>query len=298
MNVLLTGASGFLGSLFQKALTNEFELFTLGRQSSNKIHCDLSNEVPKLPVEINAVIHAAGKAHLYPRTNEEKQAFHRVNVTGTQHLLSALQQCQLSHVIFISSVSVYGLESGELIDESAPLKGSSPYAKSKIEAEKIIEQFCQQKKIHLLILRLPLIVGPNPLGNLGKMMTAIQHGRYVRIAKGEAKKSAVLASDVAQLINIWLLQSKPTSGIYNLTDGYHPNFYEMEEAIKQKLNVRFIPSIPSWLGNVLGKIGDQLSFFPVNSNTIKKITGTFTFSDAKARKEISWVSNNVLNHIA
>lgn len=294
MQVLLTGASGFLGDILNQYLAQYFSIISLGRHPQNLIQCDISKSIPQIDKPIQAVIHAAGKAHIYPKTDEEKKAFYDVNVTGTNNLLEALTHQQISHFIFISSVSVYGIEQGELVNEETPLRGNSPYAKSKIEAEQLIESWCKTRNINYLILRLPLVVGPNALGNLGKMVSAIRQGKYLRIAKGEAKKSAVLASDIAKLIQQWLTQNNPTSGIYNITDGYHPNFYELEIAIQKALNARFIPSIPSWLGKCLGIIGDKFSWMPVNSGTIKKITGTFTFSDEKARREIAWQSQSVL----
>jgi nucleoside-diphosphate-sugar epimerase len=218
-----------------------------------------------------------------------------VNVEGTKHLLQALENNPISKFIFVSSVSVYGLGKGELIDEQTPLKGNAPYAVSKIQAEELIANWCTKRNIDFLIVRLPLIVGPNPLGNLGKMIHAIQHGKYVRIAKGNARKSMVLASDVATLFNQWIMTKKNGSGIYNLTDKFHPTFYELEEALKIKFNKKWIPTIPTFVATLLGKLGDRFSFFPVNSQTIQKITCTFTFSDAKAQQELNWKPTNVLD---
>jgi nucleoside-diphosphate-sugar epimerase len=96
------------------------------------------------------------------------------------------------------------------------------------------------------------------------------------------------------LILHWIQNTSAPSGIYNVTDGHHPTFYELEETLKVRLGKKWIPTIPSFVATMLGKIGDRLSFFPVNSSTIKKITCTFTFSDAKARKELGWKPNGVL----
>jgi len=210
-------------------------------------------------------------------------------------LLQSLENNPISKFIFVSSVSVYGLGKGEAINEETPLLGNSPYALSKIQAEALIEDWCTKKNIPFLMVRLPLIVGPNPLGNLGKMMDAIQQGKYVRIAKGNARKSMVLASDVALLFKQWIEAENSLAGIYNLTDNFHPTFYELEEALKIKFNKKWIPTIPTFLANILGKLGDRFSFFPVNSQTIQKITCMFTFSDAKAQQELNWKPTPVLD---
>ncbi len=296
MTILLTGASGFLGKILQKTLTGTHDLITIGRDTRNDIICDLSKNIPTIDQDIDVLIHAAGKAHSYPKTEAEKQNFFNVNVTGTEHLLAAMDHKNIKKCVFISSVSVYGLEKGDEIDEATPLLGNAPYAKSKIQAEILITTWCTQKGVPYLILRLPLVVGPHPLGNLAKMIKAIQKGTYVRIAKGNAKKSMVLASDVGTLIMNWIENPINTSGVYNLTDGFHPTFYELEECLKVRLDKKWIPTIPSFVATILGKIGDRLSFFPVNTVTIHKITHTFTFSDEKARKELGWTSKKVLDY--
>lgn len=211
--------------------------------------------------------------------------------------MDRLNPSSIKAFIFISSVSVYGLDHGENISESTPLNGSSPYALSKIQAESMVVTWCQNHGIDYLILRLPLIVGSKPLGNLGKMMKAIQRGRYLRIAKGEANKSMVLATDVSELMATWLNKSLRVSGIYNLTDGIHPSFFQLEEGLKLLWQIKYIPAIPKWLGNLLGKLGDSIPWFPVNSGTIRKITDTFTFSDEKARMELGWNPRSVLSHL-
>lgn len=296
MKILLTGASGFLGRICMPFLTVDHQVLSIGRNMSNDINADLATFIPELP-PIDAVIHAAGKAHVYPRTEAEKQAFFDVNVNGTRHLLDALNTTSVKAFVFISSVSVYGLDHGENIPESTPLKGSSPYASSKIQAETMIVSWCQKHQVDYLILRLPLIAGAKPLGNLGKMMKAIQGGRYLRIAKGEANKSMVLATDVSALMAKWINSTKRVSGIYNLTDGIHPSFFQLEEGLRLLWHIKYIPAIPKWLGYLMGKIGDSVSWFPVNTGSIRKITGTFTFSDEKARIELGWNPRSVLDHL-
>jgi nucleoside-diphosphate-sugar epimerase len=142
MKYLLTGASGFLGNyLIRNVAKFNHELITLGRSSSNDIICDLSHKIPKFEKQsIEVVIHAAGKAHCFDKNKKNQLDFELVNVNGTKNILKALdnQLETISHFVFISSVSVYGLNTGIMIDENHPLRGSSDYAKSKIKAEEIV----------------------------------------------------------------------------------------------------------------------------------------------------------------
>jgi nucleoside-diphosphate-sugar epimerase len=299
-SLLLTGASGFLGRILINHLSGNFKVNSLGRDASCDLRCDLSKEIPHVP-DVQYVVHAAGKAHIYPRTAMEINSFELVNVNGTSNLLEALKENKICRLVFISSVAVYGLEEGWLLDEYSPLIGVSPYAQSKIKAEKLIKLFCEDLNIPYLILRLPLVVGPKPPGNLGKMMEAISRGHFVRIGGGTARKSAVLGADVAILINNWLLLDNVSSGIFNLTDGLHPSFLEWEMAIRRNIDFKYkqiwVPRVPHWLANILGKLGDLWQFFPLNSNTVFKMTKSCTFSDERARRLLGWKPRSVIDNL-
>ena len=138
-NVLLTGASGFLGSIIKKYLVEQGDkVYTLGRSRESDFVCDLSAEVPEFDkTTFDIVVHAAGKAHIVPKTEAEKQDFFDVNVKGTKNLCNALDNANVkpAQFVFISTVAVYGKDEGEMITENSPLKGDTPYALSKIQCE-------------------------------------------------------------------------------------------------------------------------------------------------------------------
>ena len=199
--------------------------------------------------------------------------------------------------IFISTTTVYGLEKGEFIDESHFTNPTTPYAHSKFLAEKAVRKWCQARGVSWIILRLPLVVGPNPPGNLGAIRRAIARGRYFRIAGNTARKSIVLAEDVAHLIP----HLEGESGIFNLTDGVHPSFAEIEAAIAEALNKRIPLSLPKAIVEIAGKAGNVLNHvglpFPLTTARLHKMTATLTFSDEKARKELGWSPRAVLPYI-
>lgn len=284
--LLLTGANGFLGQTIQARLKEEYQIITLGRGSENAIVCDLAKNRPPLFQEIDVVVHCAGKAHVVPKSETEKEAFFQVNTLGTRHLLEGLEKAPKlpEQIIFISSVAVYGLDRGEAISEQAPLLGESPYAKSKIEAERALLEWGNRHKVQVLILRPPLIVGENAPGNLAALKKAIQKGYYVRISGNKARKSAVLANDIAGLIPN--LQGK--SGIYNLSDGVHPPFNEIEDHIARSLGKTIRWRIPLAVLKWVARIGNVMPGFPLNSQRLDKMTASLTFSDELARKELGW----------
>jgi nucleoside-diphosphate-sugar epimerase len=296
--ILLTGGKGFLGSILRNYLEADgYEVITLGRDPSNTIVCNLANQIPELrPVDL--VVHNAGKAHTIPRTIKEAEDFFSVNQNGTVNLLHGISKLPgpPQAIVFVSSVSVYGREEGTAINEDEPMRASDPYGRSKIEAEKLILEWCLKRETNAGIVRLPLVAARNAPGNLGAMIKAMRNGYYFQIAKGSARKSMVLAEDVAKIIP----RLAEIGGVYNLTDGHHPSFNELERTILTQLNKHQLINLPRWVAAMLGRVGDLVESIapnrsPVNTNKLKKITSTLTFDDSRARSALGWNPKRVID---
>lgn len=293
MNILVTGATGFLGKYIIGNLNN-YSVKTLSR-SNSYYNIELQSNIPVFIEDFNIVIHAAGKAHIVPKCDKENSDFFGINVQGTKNLLSGLEQNITipKSFIFISTVAVYGLDRGNNINENTPLLAKESYGKSKIQAEQLVLEWCKNNSVICTILRLPLLVGENPPGNLGAMMLAINKSYYFNIAGGKAKKSMVLADDIANIV----LKASEIGGIYNLTDGFHPSFYELSNAIARRNGKKRLFNIPFFIAKSIALVGDFVgSKFPLNSYKLKKITTDLTFDDTKAREVLGWNPKKILEY--
>lgn len=293
MDFFITGYNGFLGNILGDVISkNGFRAYDINALTTEKLDITKPFELAK-PEDDFVIIHAAGKAHSIPKTKEEGQVFFDVNNTGTQNLCEALKPYigSLKAFVFISTVSVYGLETGSDIHEDFPLKAESPYGVSKIQAEEYLRKWGAENNVPVLILRLPLIAGPNPPGNLGKMIHGIDTGKYFSIKNGVAKRSVVMAEDVARCI----ITNIGKTGTYNLTDGYHPTFREIERVIAEQLNKKMPKNLPGAAASLLGFVGDIFSFFPVNSATIQKMSEDLSFNDRKAQGDLNWRPNKIID---
>jgi nucleoside-diphosphate-sugar epimerase len=193
--------------------------------------------------------------------------------------------------VFMSTVAVYGESNGTMIKESSKLNALDPYGKSKLEAEKIILNWCANKKVKCTILRLPLVVGSNPPGNLGFMIRGIKRGFYFNILGGNARKSMVLAEDVAQ----YILKAAEVGGVFNLTDGVHPSFFELSLHIADKLRKTTPFNLPFCFAKIFALCGDIIGpNAPINSLKLNKVISDLTFDDSKARSEFGWNPTPVL----
>jgi len=294
MNLLFTGASGFLGKNILPILNETYSVRTLGLTQDDSYKINIANEVPKLYESYDIVLHAAGKVHSVPKTEAEKKVFFDVNLQGTKNLCLALEKSGVPKAfIFISTVAVYGLDYGEEISEGSPLHGTTPYALSKIQAEQFLIDWCKRCDVVLSIIRPSLIAGSNPPGNLGAMIHGIESGKYLSIAGGRARKSVLMVQDIAKLIP--LLAEK--GGIYNVCDSEQPTFRDLEKTIALQLGKSLPISIPNGIAKLLARIGDLFgNKSPINSSKLDKITKSLTFSNKKARTELGWEPMNVLEN--
>ena len=292
--LLFTGGTGFLGKNVMPILKQKYDVTTCGITPDDMIKANLAKEVPILSEHYDVVLHACGKAHVVPKTDAEKQAFYDVNYQGTVNLCAALEKAGVPKaMVFISTVAVYGCEYGDLITEEHPLEGNSPYAESKIMAEKYLTEWCQKNDVVLGILRPSLLAGKNAPGNLGAMVKGIKKGYYMNIGGGKVIKSILMADDIARLVPIVAKKG----GTYNVCDTRQPSFGEISISVAKQLGKDKPMNIPYWVAWCMAKVGDLLgSKAPINTYKLEKMTKSLTFSNEKARKELGWEPLDVLTN--
>lgn len=292
--LLFTGGTGFLGRNIRPMLERMYDVTTCGIASENRIKANLAKEVPILDKHYDVVLHACGKAHMVPKTEEERQAFFDVNYQGTVNLCTALEKIGVPRaVVFISTVAVYGCEYGDLITEEHPLEGKTPYAKSKIMAEEYLTEWCKKNNVVLGVLRPSLLAGKDAPGNLGAMVNGVRKGFYMNIAGGKVIKSILMAEDIARILPSLVKKG----GTYNVCDTRQPSFGELSISVAKQLGKGKPMNIPYWVAWSMAKVGDLLgNKAPINSYKLDKMTKSLTFSNEKARKELGWVPLDVLKN--
>jgi nucleoside-diphosphate-sugar epimerase len=302
---LVTGASGFVGRQVASFLKKQgHDIAALGRspvQGYPTLLADLARaEIDLRGQDFRHVYHAAGLAHLEPRTNQERDRFAIVNVEGTRHLLTGLEHSRElpRSFLFVSTVAVYGVEEGQLLDETSERRATDPYGVSKRQAEDLVQEWGERHGVQTAIVRLPLVAGPGARGNLRRMVTAMAAGRYVGIGPGAARRSMVRVADVAEV----LPKVAGAGGVFHLTDGFHPSFGELETTLAAALGRRPPWRLPMPLARAAGWAGDALEdlsgrHIPFNRRTLAKMTSTLTFSDEKARQALGWRPTRVLDFV-
>ena len=287
-SILLTGHTGFLGSVIYKSLSKEFVVYTLGRSEDSDYRVDFLNWDGKLELNhsIDAVVHVAGLAH--GKSNSDS-AMTKVNLESTKYLTDIADKCQISAFVFISSTAIYGREYGLEVREDEKLQLRTNFALTKFHSENSILNRGNTKDS--LIIRLPLVIGPNPIGNLGKLLASIQSSKHIFLKGNEARKSVVFASDVASFISNWLKNDEKKSGTINLTSGEAPTFNRIEKMIRHYTGVKFFFTFPVGLvWKITVAIKQHLG---ISIPILGKIFYPLTFSDQLARTKFNYQSKEL-----
>ncbi|MCM1291425.1 MAG: NAD(P)-dependent oxidoreductase [Prevotella sp.] len=267
-NMLLTGSLGMLGSYIIEIFKG-WNITGLNRgPSANGITCDLSKNIPALPIRYDLVVHTAG-------TTDEASAID-VNLNGTKNLLAALEKNPPKEFIYISDAAVYGLSGAEDIDETANTWATDKVGQSKILAEKEVSQWAEKHDVLLTILRPAMMFGSGISGKGAALFEDVIHSRYIHIRGNDARRGIVTAYDVAKAA--FMLHDK--GGIYNVADGFNRTFLELVNAMDSNAGTHkrmiFLP--PKW-----AKLGAKIPGLKriLNPETLKNRAVTLTYSNAK-----------------
>jgi len=251
MRILVTGANGFLGAEVARQLSEAgTQVRTTGRQTTPVVSETEYRQVDlrhlhaetDLTAGINTVVHAAGLAHQFGAEMPAADAYFEVNVRATERLLRASLASGVRHFVFVSSVSVYGNEgASHALNEDVPCQPHGPYAESKYQAEQLVSQFANQHGMNWTILRMATIYGPGDVGNIQRLMKAIDRRRFLWIGDGSNRKSLVHVRDAARACAAVIENAPKSHGkIWNVVGDAIP-MRDIVAGLAQQLGRRTLP---------------------------------------------------------
>ena len=273
---VITGGSGFLGQFLIKKLSDLYPKSPIHNLDINhpsdltyenlfSHEIDLKNEDNVLSFEFtqnDIVYHLA--ANIFtdktPSRSKRKEWFERLNFFGTKNLLSAMTRDGAKNIAFVSTDMVYGLPKGNPINTNHPLNPNGPYGLSKINAERIINDFGSRQDHRSIIFRPRVIIGPGRHGLFDKLFFLIKnHLPVPLIGSGQNHYQFISVYDCVDAL-IRFNEKELSSGIYNLGSIDPPRVKELLGFIINQANSHSI-LFPSWSKGTKMVLGilDQLN---------------------------------------
>jgi nucleoside-diphosphate-sugar epimerase len=226
LRVLVTGANGFVGrAIAARCRVDGIEVGTTGRTKRNSeglpgyFTADVTapDALTEALKGFEAVVHAAGLAHQFDKGVNDSAAFMSINADGAEMVARSALKAGVRHFVLISSVSVYGPHEEAACDEDTPCRPQEPYALSKHEAERRVRELFKEADACLTILRLATVYGEGDPGNLLRLISTIDRGRFIWIGRGFNRKSLIHCDDAARACTRVLLSPCEGINVYNVS---------------------------------------------------------------------------------
>ena len=302
---LVTGSTGMLGRPLCHTLHSLGWKVIAMTRTQEQVPCDESiqadlalNKTLSIPPDTDVVFHLAGKAHALSETKQDENEYLRINTEGTRVLLEAAKSSGVRRFVFFSSVKSMSEGGPGCLDETSPCLPVTPYGKSKFEAERLVLEgnFVPEP----VVLRLSMVYGTSPKGNLPRMIEAVSKGRFPPIPEFGNKRSMVHVEDVVQAALLAAEKPEAIGKIFIVTDGQPYSTRELYEWICKALG-QPVPSwrVPEVVFRGLAKIGDTISTlrgrrFVFDSDTLEKLAGSAWYSSKKIEKELGFQAKHHL----
>ncbi|MGF1929674.1 NAD-dependent epimerase/dehydratase family protein [Enterococcus casseliflavus] len=254
--ILITGANSYIGTSFKKWMTqfqDEYQIDTLSVRGDAWREYDFS--------EYDTMIHLAAIVH---KKNVSPKIYYHINRDLTIELAEKAKQEQVKQFIFFSTMAVYGLEEGIISSKTVP-SPLTDYGKSKLEAEKSIVKL-NTPEFKVLIIRPPMIYGPNAKGNYSKLSKLAQ--RISFFPNVDNKRSMLYIDNLNAFIKL-MIDS-------NLAGTFHP---QNEKLVNTSEMVAEIGRVHKRRIYLVSGFNSMLTMLGKNIGILKKIFGNLSYDE-------------------
>lgn len=278
--LMITGASGFIGSNFIKKYENEYNIVPV---------CLIKNKPEDLDYTgVDTILHLAALVHQMKGAPEEQ--YFEVNTELTRRLAIAAKEKGVKHFVFYSTVKVYGFD-GELnnhdfiLTENSPCNPNDSYGASKYEAEKILNSL-QNEKFKVAMIRPPMVYGEGVKGNMLSLMKFINILPIIPFNYDNNKRSIISTENLLYMTH--LIIKNEADGVYLGTEGDPVSIKEIAESIekglgKKKINIKF----PNFIFKLLYKI---------KPNIMVRLYGTLAFKQEDNYEKIKYKAKDSMGN--
>ena len=253
-SVLVTGATGFIGSRLVTELINKgYDVTSLirkgkeGNSKSNIIYGDLTEEnIDFKELEFECVFHLASHTPL----EKNKKILEKVNLDGTKKLFEEIKT-RTKSIIYISGLGVYGETGDKIIDETQDYNPNTSFVKIRLEAEKYLKENSMQNKIDFAVVHFGDVYGAD--GWFYEMLVKRLKKNTFRMPKGGDYYKGFVHVDDAVESMISVLEHKSFGESFIVADSMPITFKEFANFTADQIDAKHPGSVPIFLAKaVLG----------------------------------------------
>ncbi|MFC5695814.1 NAD-dependent epimerase/dehydratase family protein [Pseudomonas sp. GCM10022186] len=296
MRILLTGATGFVGRAVMERIAevSGLDLLVALRRPFTGIPVGVTSiQVGELAADADwksalvgrdVVVHAAARAHVLNETVADPTSeFRRVNVDGTLALAKQAAAAGVKRFVFISSIGVNGNQSSRPFTEDDSPHPVEPYAVSKLEAEQGLRLLAVKTGMEVVIIRPPLVYGPNAPGNFARLIKLVSKGLPLPFAAVQNKRSLVALDNLVDFILTCMSHPAAANQTFLIADGEDLSIGDLLRRLGGALGkpVRLLP-VSAWVLEMGAAVLGRKALY-------QRLCGSLQVDITKARTLLGWV---------
>ncbi len=249
--VLVTGATGAVGpAVVRRAVDEGCRVRTLSRHAPQQGLLPSGVDVQIGDVReqdvlaralagVEYVLHLAAVLHFVTPEEQQRADYESVNAAATTALVRRARSEGVQRIVLFSTIGVYGENRDVVATEDTAPAPDTPYARTKLEAEKAILAEAARDGHRLgVALRLAAVYGPRVRGNYRTMVRFLANRRFLPLRPGPNRRTLVFDEDAAQAALLVMRHPAAAGRVFNVTDGTTHSVEEVTESICAALNRR------------------------------------------------------------
>ncbi|MEX3557213.1 MAG: SDR family oxidoreductase [Burkholderia sp.] len=292
--IVVTGANGFVGrAVCQALLADGHEVTGLVRRAggcvkglSEWLHEDsdfAGLDQARWPGG-DCVIHLAARVHVMEYTAEDPDAaFRATNVDGSLRVAEAARRHGARRLVFVSSVkAIAESDGGKPLAEDEPARPADPYGRSKHVAELALRQFGEASGLDIVVVRPPLVYGPEVRANFLRMMRAVSRGLPLPFGATQARRSLVYVENLADALLHCAIDPRAAGGYFHVADDDAPSVAMLLRMTGEALGrpARLLP-FPADLLRALGRLTGHTA-------QVERLVGSLQLDTGRIRRQLDW----------
>lgn len=294
--ILVTGANGFVGRALCHALMEGGHTVTgLVRKAAScvsgvhewvdgsKDFTGLANAWPE-ELRPECVVHLAARVHvMHDDAADPDAAFRATNVDGTLRVAEVALRKGVKRFVFVSSIkAVSEADMGRALREDDSPAPQDAYGRSKYEAEQALIRYGQETGLDVVIVRPPLVYGPEVRANFLRLMDAVWKGIPLPLGSVSAKRSLVYVDNLADALARCAMDPRAANQCFHVADGDDPTVAGLARSLGKHLQkpARLLPLPVNWL-RVAGRLTHR-------SSQVERLIGSLQVDTARIRAVLGW----------